>query len=224
MTESLFLTAFFMGLAGSGHCIAMCGGIASSLQFAIEDKNKAQQYGLLYNLGRLLSYSLCGALVGGISSVFAKQSNDFSLFLSFISGIFMVLVGLYIMRLTASLNWLEKFGKLTIWQHIVKLNKYLLPLNTKKKALAYGALWGWLPCGLVYSALTWAITTQSASSGALFMASFALGTLPAMIGLSFAAQTINNWLNNSIIRIVLGNILVFYGLYLLAIAAQNALY
>jgi len=224
MNESLFLTAFFMGLAGSGHCIAMCGGIASSLQFAIDDKSKAQQYALLYNIGRLISYSLCGALVGGISAIFSKQSNDFSLFLSFVSGIFMVLVGLYIMRLAASLNWLEKFGKYAIWQHIVKLNKYLLPLNSKKKALAYGALWGWLPCGLVYSALTWAITTQSAFSGALFMASFALGTLPAMVGLGFAAQTIKTWLNNSIIRIILGNILVFYGLYLLAIATKNALH
>lgn len=224
MTASLFLTAFFMGLAGSGHCIAMCGGIASSLQFAIEDKSKAQQYALLYNIGRLLSYSLCGALVGGISSIFAQQSNDFSLFLSFLSAIFMVLVGLYIMRLAASLNWLERFGKYAIWQHIFKLNKYLLPLNSKKKALAYGALWGWLPCGLVYSALTWAITTQSATSGSLFMASFAMGTLPAMIGLGFAAQTLKSWLNNSIIRIILGNILVFYGLYLLTIATKNALH
>jgi len=224
MTETLFLTAFFMGLAGSGHCIAMCGGIASSLQFAIEDKNKSQQYALLYNIGRLISYSICGALVGGISAIFAKQSNNFSLALSFISGIFMVLVGLYIMRLAASLNWLEKLGKFAVWQHIVKLNKYLLPLNSKKKAVAYGALWGWLPCGLVYSALTWAITTQSALSGALFMASFALGTLPAMIGLSFAAQTLKKWLNNSIIRIVLGNIIVFYGLYLLTIATKNALH
>ncbi|PAJ72825.1 cytochrome biogenesis protein [Pseudoalteromonas sp. NBT06-2] len=224
MTVSLFLTAFFMGLAGSGHCIAMCGGIASSLQFAIEDKSKAQQYALLYNIGRLLSYSLCGALVGGISSIFAQQSNDFSLFLSFLSAIFMVLVGLYIMRLAASLNWLERFGKYAIWQHIFKLNKYLLPLNSKKKALAYGALWGWLPCGLVYSALTWAITTQSATSGSLFMASFAMGTLPAMIGLGFAAQTLKSWLNNSIIRIILGNILVFYGLYLLTIATKNALH
>ena len=224
MTESLFLTAFFMGLAGSGHCIAMCGGIASSLQFAIEDKTKAQQFTLLYNFGRLISYSIAGALVGGISAIFASQSNNFSLILSFISGLFMVLVGLYIMRLAASLNWLEKFGKYAIWQHIVKFNKYLLPLNSKKKALAYGALWGWLPCGLVYSALTWAITTQNAISGALFMASFALGTLPAMIGFGFAAQSIKKWLNNTIIRMLLGNILVFYGLYLLTIATKNALH
>ena len=136
----------------------------------------------------------------------------------------MVLVGLYIMRLTASLNWLEKAGKYAIWQHIIKLNKYLIPLNSNSKALAYGALWGWLPCGLVYSALTWAVTTQSALYGALFMASFALGTLPAMIGLGYAAQTIKNALNNSIFRIVLGNIFVFYGLYLLAIVTKNALH
>jgi len=224
MTASLFITAFIMGLAGSGHCIAMCGGIASSLQLAVHDKTRARQYTLLYNLGRLLSYSICGALVGGVSALFATQSNTFSVVLSFISGIFMVLVGLYIMRLAASLNWLEKLGKYAIWQHIVKLNKYLLPLNSRKKALAYGALWGWLPCGLVYSALTWAITTKSAIAGASFMASFALGTLPAMIGFGFAAQSLKKSLNNTFVRLTLGGLLFSYGLYLLIIATTNVLH
>ena len=100
-----------------------------------------------------------------------------SLFLSFLAGIFMLLVGIYIMRLAATLQWLEKLGKTLIWQHLIKLNKYLMPIDSPFKALGYGALWGWLPCGLVYSALTWAMTSGNAINGALVMLAFALGLL-----------------------------------------------
>ena len=122
------------------------------------------------------------------------------------------------MRLTMSLNWVEKIGKVAVWQHIVGLNRNLLPVNTPFKALCYGMLWGWLPCGLVYSALLFATTTQGAISGALFMAFFALGTLPAMLGLAFAAEKFQQLLNHTVIRLIFGNIFIFYGLYLLIIA------
>ena len=153
MIDPIFVSAFLMGLIGSGHCIAMCGGIASSLQLA-SNKRQTWLYSLAYNSGRALSYMLAGALVAGISSQFATQNSAFALFLSFLAGVFMLLVGVYIMRLAATLQWLEKLGKTLIWQHLIKLNKYLMPIDSPLKALGYGALWGWLPCGLVYSALT----------------------------------------------------------------------
>ncbi len=212
MNETFILTALFMGLAGSGHCIAMCGGVASSLQMAIKDKKNIKSYTLLYNLGRLISYTFAGAIVAGISSQFASRSNLFSQSLVIISAIFMVLVGLYIMRVFAGLKWIEAFGKIAIWQHIVKLNKYLLPLNSKIKALSYGAIWGWLPCGLVYSALTWAITGNNALEGALFMLFFGLGTMPAMIGLGLTTQILHKILNKNYVRVFMGSILIIYGL------------
>ncbi|MGO2478304.1 MAG: sulfite exporter TauE/SafE family protein, partial [Pseudoalteromonas sp.] len=143
MIDPLFSSAFIMGLIGSGHCIAMCGGIASSLQLASKQSNSFY-FVIAYNVGRALSYMLAGALVAGISSHFASQNQVFSLSLSLLSGLFMLLVGLYIMRLGASLQWLEKVGKTLIWQHLVKLNKFLLPINSLPKAVGYGALWGWL--------------------------------------------------------------------------------
>lgn len=218
MTISILVTAFTMGLLGSGHCVAMCGGVSSSLALAVKDKLKVKRYTLLYNLGRLLSYTLAGVLAAGISQQLASRSTLLSQCLSVLSGVFMVLVGLYVMRLTASLNWVEKLGKVAIWQHLVKFNRYLLPIDSTRKAIFYGMLWGWLPCGLVYSALLFAISTQSIASGGLFMLFFALGTLPAMIGLAFAADYFHRWLNNTVVRLIFGNILLFYGLYLLIIA------
>lgn len=217
MTTSQLISALIMGLLGSGHCLAMCGGVASSLTLAVKDKALVKRYTLLYNLGRIFSYCLAGALAAGISQQFASRSTTFSFVLSLLSGVFMILVGLYIMRLTFSLNWIEKVGKYAIWQHLVKFNKRLLPVNTNGKALAYGMLWGWLPCGLVYSALLFSISTQSAIQGATFMLLFALGTLPAMIGLAFAADKFKQILNHNLVRMMFGNIFIFYGLYLLII-------
>jgi len=220
MIDPIFVSAFLMGLIGSGHCIAMCGGIASSLQLA-SNKRQTWLYSLAYNSGRALSYMLAGALVAGISSQFATQNSAFSLFLSFLAGIFMLLVGVYIMRLAATLQWLEKLGKTLIWQHLIKLNKYLMPIDSPLKALGYGALWGWLPCGLVYSALTWAMTSGTAINGALVMLAFALGTFPAMITLGVAAQKLNTLFNHPWTRIILGSVIIWYGIYLLIIATDK---
>lgn len=220
MIDPIFVSAFLMGLIGSGHCIAMCGGIASSLQLA-SNKRQTWLYSLAYNSGRALSYMLAGALVAGISSQFATQNSTFALFLSFLAGVFMLLVGVYIMRLAATLQWLEKLGKTLIWQHLIKLNKYLMPIDSPLKALGYGALWGWLPCGLVYSALTWAMTSGTAINGALVMLAFALGTFPAMITLGVAAQKLNTLFNHPWTRIILGSVIIWYGIYLLIIATDK---
>ena len=220
MIDPLYISAFLMGLIGSGHCIAMCGGIASSLQLA-SDKRKTLTYSFAYNIGRAISYMLAGTLVAGISSQFAKQNTSFSITLSFIAAIFMLLVGVYIMRLGPTLQWLEKVGKTLIWQHIVKLNKYLMPVDSTVKAIGYGALWGWLPCGLVYSALTWAMTSPTAFDGAMVMLCFALGTFPAMITVGITAQKLNSIINHSWTRIVLGSVIIWYGIYLLIIATDK---
>lgn len=218
MTISLFLTAFVMGLLGSGHCVAMCGGVASSLSLAIKEPIKLRIYTLLYNLGRVCSYCVAGALVSLLGSHMASRASIISQSLSVISAVFMILVGFYIMRLAQTLNWLEKLGKFAVWQHLVKLNKYLMPINRKSKAFLYGALWGWLPCGLVYSALLWTVSLSHPIEGAFFMFSFALGTLPAMLTLGFVSHKIKDYLNHIVVRLTLGNIFLFYGLYLLLIA------
>ncbi|WP_105168087.1 sulfite exporter TauE/SafE family protein [Pseudoalteromonas sp. T1lg23B] len=220
MNEISLLSAFIMGLVGSGHCLVMCGGIASSLQLASSTLN-TWRVSLLYNAGRIASYMFAGALVATLGGAFAKQNTTFALSLKMLSGVFMLLVGIYVMRLASTLQWLEAGAKTVIWQHLVKLNKFLLPVTSYSRVFAYGMLWGWLPCGLVYSALTWTLQADSASYGALIMLSFALGTLPAMLAVGHSAQKLSRFLNHTLIRVALGSIFIWYGIYLLIIATDR---
>ncbi len=97
MTISLFATAFMLGLLGSGHCIAMCGGVASSLQIASKgDKNMRV---LQYNFGRLLCYAVTGFLVALFGAALASQHHVMSFILKCVSALLMIGLGIYIMRL-----------------------------------------------------------------------------------------------------------------------------
>ncbi|MFC3031246.1 sulfite exporter TauE/SafE family protein [Pseudoalteromonas fenneropenaei] len=220
MSEINLTAAFIMGLFGSGHCIVMCGGIASSLQLAGRDKN-ALLLALCYNFGRLASYALAGALVASFGAAFASRNNVLALSLGALSGLFIILLGLYVMRVGATLQWFERIGKSLIWQHIVGLNRYLLPINSYPKALAYGALWGWLPCGLVYSALIWTLSAPNAAYGAALMVAFALGTFPLMLLSAQLANKVAHFINNLTVRLILGNVFIWYGVYLLIIATNK---
>ncbi|WP_152085750.1 sulfite exporter TauE/SafE family protein [Pseudoalteromonas sp. A25] len=220
MNEISLLSAFIMGLVGSGHCLVMCGGVASSLQLATHSL-KPWYVSVIYNIGRACSYMLAGSLVATLGSTFAKQNTTLALSLKLLSGVFMLLVGIYVMRLASSLKWLESLAKTLIWQHLVKLNKHLLPVRSYPRVFVYGMLWGWLPCGLVYSALTWTLQASSTLHGAIIMLCFALGTLPAMIVVGQSAQQLNRFLNNNLVRLAFGSIFIWYGIYLLIIATDR---
>ncbi len=220
MNEISLFSAFVMGLAGSGHCIVMCGGVASSLQFASKNLSVIK-VSLAYNFGRLTSYSIAGMLVASLGATFAKQNTHFALGVKIFSGIFMILLALYVMRLANTLRFVEKAGKTLLWQHIVKFNKLFLPVDSLKKAFGYGMLWGWLPCGLVYSALIWTLQAESILHGASIMLAFALGTLPAMLTIGQSAQYLSRFLNHNLVRLTLGSIFVWYGIYLLIMATDK---
>ena len=220
MNEISLFSAFVMGLAGSGHCIVMCGGVASSLQFASKNLSVIK-VSLAYNFGRLTSYCIAGMLVASLGATFAKQNTHFALGVKIFSGIFMILLALYVMRLANTLKFVEKAGKTLLWQHIVKFNKLFLPVDSLKKAFGYGMLWGWLPCGLVYSALIWTLQAESILHGASIMLAFALGTLPAMLTIGQSAQYLSRFLNHNLVRLTLGSIFVWYGIYLLIMATDK---
>ena len=220
MNEISLFSAFVMGLAGSGHCIVMCGGVASSLQFASKNLSVIK-VSLAYNFGRLTSYCIAGMLVASLGATFAKQNTHFALGVKIFSGIFMILLALYVMRLANTLKFVEKAGKTLLWQHIVKFNKLFLPVDSLKKAFGYGMLWGWLPCGLVYSALIWTLQAECTLHGASIMLAFALGTLPAMLTIGQSAQYLSRFLNHNLVRLTLGSIFVWYGIYLLIMATDK---
>ncbi|MBL4899218.1 MAG: sulfite exporter TauE/SafE family protein [Colwellia sp.] len=234
-----FFSAFIIGLLGSGHCIAMCGGITTMLTSAIPNNrfNSHQQIHVnnknsqkiptskftlvfCYNLGRIASYSFIGAIVGFTGSIAAKNIGLPLASLRMISAVFVILLGLYLGQWLMWLNRIEAIGK-KLWQHISPLASRAIPVNTPLKAISLGAIWGWLPCGLVYSTLTWALASSNIIDGASIMFFFGLGTLPALLTLSIGFVSIKNILINPVLRKMMASILISFGIYSFIVAYQQ---
>ncbi len=244
-----FLSAFFIGLLGSGHCLAMCGGITTMLTSAINQApNKVNSPGdipvtetsvnivtsgqlefsqpvsrlnlvLFYHIGRIASYSLIGAIIGFTGSIAAKNIGLPIAGLRLIAAVFLILLGLYIGQWLLWLNKVEALGK-GLWALLSPLAKYVIPVDSRKKSLALGAIWGWLPCGLVYSTLTWALASGNALTGASIMFFFGLGTLPALGALSFGINSFKKLLVKAAFKKLTAFSLVCYGIYSFVVAYQ----
>jgi sulfite exporter TauE/SafE len=211
-----FLSAFVIGFLGGGHCIAMCGGITTMLTSALPNKVPQLPYILSYNIGRISSYALIGAIAGYTGSLAAKNIGFPVITLKIIAGIFLILLGLYIGQWLMWLTKVEFVGK-WLWKYISPLSKKLIPINSLQKSLFLGALWGWLPCGLVYSTLTWSLASGSALDGALIMMFFGLGTLPALLTVSFGVIKVQLLLKNLLFRKIMAFSLIMYGIYTLTL-------
>lgn len=212
LTATLF-SALLMGLLGSTHCIGMCGGIVSTLNTGFSGHKPARPWliQLGYNLGRISSYMLIGLLAGLFTSQLMNRLPDPHAVSMKISGLFFILLGIYISQLFNSLGWLEKAGA-RLWKHIEPFGRRYLPARTPLAAWKLGLIWGWLPCGLVYSALALAVTQTSAWQAALTMLMFGLGTLPTLLLIGHFAAQLRAWLQQVWLRWLLGGTLVVYGL------------
>ncbi len=241
MSLDLF-SAFIIGLLGSGHCIAMCGGITTMLTSALpnnkyhnnqqipvnnqseQSKNNPQASKLVlvifYNIGRIVSYCVIGAIVGFTGSIAAKNIGMPLAGLRMFSAVFVVLLGLYLGQWLMWLNRIEALGK-GLWQHISPLAQKVIPVSSPAKAFSLGAIWGWLPCGLVYSTLTWALASGSFVTGASIMLFFGLGTLPALLTLSLSYASIKNLLVKPALRKSMALMLITFGIYSFIVAYQQ---
>ncbi|CAM3587355.1 sulfite exporter TauE/SafE family protein [Halomonas lysinitropha] len=182
--------AFIFGLLGGAHCIGMCGGIMSALTFAVPPsmRNPARLSGLLlgYNLGRIASYMVAGALVAGLGTLVAI-TPQVRLALQALAAVMLILMALYIADWWKGLLRVEAVGR-RLWKHLEPLGRRLMPVVNLPQAVALGAIWGWLPCGLVYSMLAWSLAIAEPWRGAALMGAFGLGTLPALLATGFAAR------------------------------------
>lgn len=215
MDDSITLTsAFLLGLFSTLHCVGMCGGIigALSLSLPVEVRNsrpKLFTFVLTYNLGRIISYSLAGLVAGAIGTS-ALQSAGFDqghAILRIIGVMMMVAIGLYLTGWVPQLASVEKMG-IPIWRRLEPIGRKLVPVVSLPKALAYGLIWGWLPCGLVYFVLIWALTAGDATHGALIMLAFGLGTLPTLITAGFMTSWITRFAHSTRARQVVGLLIV----------------
>ncbi len=208
---SLLGSLFVVGLMGSGHCIGMCGGIVA----ALGSNRPSLQLLIGYNLGRLLSYSIAGAMAAAlVIGVAGERYQQLIPILRTVAGTMIVLMGLYIAGWWRVLTRLEQAGQL-IWRRIQPLLLRLGKPDSATKAVAAGMLWGWLPCGLVYSALSQALVSHSAVAGALSMLAFGLGTLPAMLAGGWFSARLARWLQSIALRRLMGICLVALGLFMI---------
>lgn len=216
--EISFITAFLLGLLGSVHCVGMCGGIMAALTLGLPPsiRNSATAmlaYLLAYNVGRITSYMLAGALVGVLGQqIFTLTGAAMAAQIGrWLSGLFMVALGIYLAGWTRVLAPVEKAGT-QVWRYIEPLGRRFLPVRRPNQALGLGLVWGWLPCGLVYSALAWALVAGDALRGAQFMVAFGLGTLPMLLLMGAAARWLGALIRQSWIRQSVGAIIVLAGL------------
>ena len=179
--------ALAAGLLGGVHCAGMCGGIVASLSAAARGPPLPRQ--LAFNAGRIASYSLAGAIAGGVGTLLQAivpiAGVQLVLFIS--ANVMLLLLGLYVAGWGRAVLRLEAAGG-AVWRRIEPLRRHFFPIDSTARALGAGAVWGWVPCGLVYSLLTLALASGDAVSGAAVMAMFGLGTLPALLAAGLAAQ------------------------------------
>ncbi len=183
-----YLVAFMMGGFSSIHCIGMCGSMIGSLTLSLapeirNDKTQLFFFVLNYNIGRISSYTLAGAIVGLLGSLFSLPitHGEGHRGLQLFSATIMISAGLYIAGWFPRFAYIEKLGS-RFWRLIEPYGRQLIPVKTRLHALLFGMVWGWLPCGLVYGALTLSAATGDVLRSALTMLAFGLGTLPAVMG------------------------------------------
>lgn len=223
MGEALSLSypsAFLIGLLGSTHCLTMCGGISASLSMALPVGRgfRLRQTGMLlaFNGGRIGSYALIAALIALLSTSAADYWTQLGPVLRTLAGSLLILMGLSMGQWWQGIRYVERIGA-PVWQRLSPLTARVLPVRHAGQALALGALWGWLPCGLVYSTLGLAALQPSVGSAAGTMLFFGLGTLPSMLATGYAATWINRLRAQKHFRQIAGLLLIVFGLWTLPI-------
>lgn len=218
MPDSGFLAVFLIGLLGGVHCAGMCGGIVSALSLqmpgAAERSAPAWSIHLAYNLGRIASYVVAGALIGALGSLGLLLNNwlPVQLGLYIAANLMMVALGLYLIGLTQTLAFTERAGQ-WLWRRVQPATKRFIPVRGTAQAFPLGMLWGWLPCGLVYSVLTMTLVSGSAARGAATMLAFGLGTLPNLMLAGLLLARFRNVVQGRAVRLASGLIVLGFGVW-----------
>ncbi|MBL8510109.1 MAG: sulfite exporter TauE/SafE family protein [Betaproteobacteria bacterium] len=218
--------ALLTGLMSSGHCLGMCALPMSALlmqgspgsnvtrvpaaigrggQAAASVANPGSAFPIrlvAYNLGRIGSYTLAGALAGWLGMTLGSRwliagISPLRLCLFILANLMIILTGLYLAGWGQGLAPLERLGRRG-WRHLAPLAGRFMPARTPMQATLLGALWGWIPCGLVYAMLVTAMARASALQGALSLAAFGMGTLPMMLGVGALSDRLSHRLRDKL--------------------------
>ncbi|MGE8362414.1 sulfite exporter TauE/SafE family protein [Pseudomonas sp.] len=210
----LLVSALILGLLGGGHCLGMCGGLMGALTLAIPPERRGQRLRLLlaYNLGRILSYTLAGLLIG--LAGWAVANSPAANAMRVVAALLLITMGLYLAGWWSGLTRIEALGR-GLWRYIQPLTRRFMPVTSIPRALVLGGLWGWLPCGLVYSTLLWAASQGNALDSAALMFAFGLGTLPVLIATGLAAERLTALLRKRSVRMAGGVLVILFGIWTL---------
>lgn len=238
MTEFSLIAVFFVGLLGGVHCLGMCGSIVgvftaqmpqSPIQLSPGGRKGNRlslwervgfntgarwPFHLAYSSGRVASYALAGALVGAVGSagLLLRDAVPVQHLLFGLSSLMLIVLGMYLAGLWGVVRIIEQAGS-GLWKRLQPYTARLLPVNTLPRALGLGALWGWLPCGLVYSVLITALASGSASQGALIMLAFGVGTLPNLLAIGLFWERCRHWVQAPRVRLFAGLLVMAFGVY-----------
>ena len=213
-------TALAAGFLGSAHCFGMCAGISGlfAVNQSVASLRRDIPMAVTYNAGRVMSYAIIGVIVAALGKTFVDAIPKLAAPVRLASGLLIVVIGLQV-----AFNWrflapVEKAGA-HLWSRIAPAAKGLLPVTSIPKALGLGLLWGWLPCGLVYSVLLIAATTADPFSGGLVMVAFGIGTMPAMIATGVSAARLSQFMSGK--RLGAGLLIVLIGLATIAMPVMK---
>ena len=197
------LLIFTLGFLGSfGHCVGMCGPLTVAFALSQEDNNprgiNGWKFHFLLNIGRIVSYSLVGAVLGGLGSAFVASGqlagigSGFRQVMAILTGVLLVWFGLGQIKP----NWLPRLPLLHPLKGIVhnRLNSGMNELASKQRwwtPALLGSVWGFIPCGFLYTAQLKAVETGALFGGAVTMLCFGLGTAPMMLGVGVSASKIS---------------------------------
>ena len=219
MTEliPLLSAALVAGLVGSAHCLGMCAGISGL--FAVRAEAASMRASVptafVYNTGRVITYAVLGAIVAAFGSVIIKASPNLAVSIRMLSGIIIILVGLQVAFNLRALRVIERMGG-SLWARIAPAAQKLVPVDSLPKAFGLGLVWGWLPCGLVYSVLMIAATSANPVGGAATMVAFGVGTMPAMMLSGLGAARVSTAMQRRGTRLGLGILVIAMGLLTIA--------
>lgn len=212
--QAMLLTAFMAGLLGGVHCAAMCGGIVSLTRASGTGTAQRSSFPLAYNAGRIASYAVAGALAGllGQAGMVLRGGVLAQHLLMFLMGAALIVVALNVAGVRPVMRGMETAGSV-LWRQLQPVSRHVLPVTSPWQALGLGALWGWLPCGMVYAVLLVALAAGNAGEGALILAAFGFGTLPNLLLIGAAVDRAPGWMRLRGLRYVASAVIAAVGIY-----------
>lgn len=214
MSFILLFTYTLIGLLSGAHCAGRCSGMIGAINSALRPYPDKKPIWLALTAGRLAGYTVGGGLAGSLGWLLLRLSPDFlhlQILLTLLAGLMLVLMGISIAGRPIVIAWTEIPGR-RLWTILQPVWRRCLPPNTFQRAFRAGFLWGWLPCGLVYSVLLNAMASGSAVQGAVTMCAFGLGTMPNVLAVAWLSGRWRHHFQNSRIRLLSGLLIILAGI------------